>query len=64
MDNLITKLWLDDNNKNTLSENIVFNIIKELNSRSGFDSWFDDIDAEIQEEILEELIKITELGLK
>ena len=37
---------------------IVDNILQELLGRSGFDDWWDDIDYDIQDEIMNELAKI------
>lgn len=37
---------------------LVVEIMRALKSRGGFDSWWDTIDEDIQEEILEELYEI------
>lgn len=36
-------------------------IIRELKARSGFDSWWDSVDDDIQEEIRQSLISILSL---
>jgi hypothetical protein len=38
-----------------LASTIVKVVLDELESRAGFDHWWDDIDADVQEEISDEL---------
>lgn len=42
------------------NERIVFSLIDELSDRGGFDGWWGNIDGEIQQEILESLVKVLE----
>ena len=63
MSKISNKLWENNQDNNSLAENIVFGMIHELNDRSGFDDWFSNIDNTIQNEILETLVEITEKKL-
>lgn len=38
-----------------ISDKVTYLVIDTLNRRGGFDSWWDSIDAEIRDEIREEL---------
>jgi hypothetical protein len=49
----------EENPKLTKSEDIVFSILDEMRGRRGMDG-FGDCDSEIQEEILEALVKIVD----
>jgi hypothetical protein len=51
------------NKPETLAERIVFRVMDELNGRSGFDHWWSNIDADIQNEILNDLHQTVEREL-
>lgn len=44
--------------KKTKAYLLVNNLLSELNDRSGFDNWWDDLDTNIKLEIKEELANI------
>ncbi len=46
------------NKKEYTSKNMIYEIIKELLGRSGFDDWWEQIDNDIQHEIDNNLVKI------
>lgn len=46
-----------------LSSRIITNILRNLNSRKGYDGLWDSIDEEVRDEIIDELIEIVEKEL-
>lgn len=44
--------------KTDWAKETVLEMIEMLKGRGGFDGWWDDIDAETQQEIIEELVVI------
>lgn len=47
----------------SLAQKIVKAILDELNDRKGFDWWWDELDADIRNEIRDELTEIVEAHL-
>jgi len=61
-DMTLVEKWHDRGADRTPAENIVFKLLDELNGRRGV-LGVDECDEEIQEEILTELVSITEAEL-
>jgi hypothetical protein len=62
--NILDKYNNTNSKPKTLAERIVFRVVDDFRDRSGFDDWWGNIDAEIQNEILNSLHQTVEKELK